>query len=189
MFRAVQVEHKAKSLEEGRPIFTEKIYITKLPSNDNTLVIDREVRPSDKHEFAQEWARYEQKKVSIPSGTPIDAWMAISDTQKAEFKALHIYTVDQFAMAADSVGTRIMGFNELRRKAQAFVAASKDDQILRDNHVLQNRLAELEARMALMVDIKDEKIKGLPARKSAVKAPSRRGRPKRVTIESIMTEG
>ena len=88
------------------------------------------MRESDMEEFAIEWARFEQKKEQKSDGTPIEAWAAISDTQKAEFRALNIFTIDQFAKLPDSAGNKIMGFNELRGKAQAFIGAAQDSQLM-----------------------------------------------------------
>jgi hypothetical protein len=71
-----------------------------------------------------------RRKNNRVSGTPIEAVVSnLSDTQKAEFNALHIFTIDQFAQLADSVGNKIMGFNDLRDKARTFILAAKDSQI------------------------------------------------------------
>jgi len=129
-FHAVQIKNNYKSELEKRPIFEEKIYLKKLVPGDSTLVVDRPMRETDMEEFPIEWARFEQKKEQKADGTPIDAWAAISETQKAEFKALHIFTIDQFATLPDSAGNKIMGFNELRAKAQAFIGAAQDSQLM-----------------------------------------------------------
>ena len=129
-FHAVQIKNNYKSDLEKRPIFEERIYLKKLVPGDSTLVVDRPMRESDMEEFPIEWARFEQKKEQKSDGTPIEAWAAISDTQKAEFRALNIFTIDQFAKLPDSAGNKIMGFNELRGKAQAFIGAAQDSQLM-----------------------------------------------------------
>jgi hypothetical protein len=129
-FHAVQIRNNYKSDLEKRPIFEERIYLKKLVPGDSTLVVDRPMRESDMEEFPIEWARFEQKKEQKSDGTPIEAWAAISDTQKAEFRALNIFTIDQFAKLPDSAGNKIMGFNELRGKAQAFIGAAQDSQLM-----------------------------------------------------------
>ena len=118
-FHSKQVQNNFKTMTEKRPIFEEKIFLKKLVPGDSTLVVDRPMREQDIDDFPVEWARFEQKKEQKVSGTPIEVWSAISDTQKAEFKALNIFTIDQFAQLADSVGNKIMGFNDLRDKARA----------------------------------------------------------------------
>ena len=129
-FHAVQIKNNYKSDLEKRPIFEERIYLKKLVPGDSTLVVDRPMRESDMEEFPIEWARFEQKKEQKSDGTTIEAWAAISDTQKAEFRALNIFTIDQFAKLPDSAGNKIMGFNELRGKAQAFIGAAQDSQLM-----------------------------------------------------------
>ena len=129
-FHAVQVKNNFKTELEKRPIFEERIYLKKLVPGDSTLVVDRPMRETDMEEYPIEWARFEQKKEQKSDGTPIEAWAAISDTQKAEFRALNIFTIDQFAKLPDSAGNKIMGFNELRAKANAFIGAAQDSQLM-----------------------------------------------------------
>lgn len=148
-FYARQVQHAFKSEQEGRPIFVEKIFIKKLLPGDNRLIIDREIRNKDMAEHPIEWARYQQKKSSQPEGTPIEAWSLLSDTQKAEFRALNIFTIDQFASLPDSAGEKIMGFHKLREKAQTFIAASKDSALLDKIRAESNaRIAEQDKKIA-----------------------------------------
>lgn len=171
-FHAVQVKNNFKSDVEKRPIFEEKIFIKKLVPGDSTLVIDRPVRETDIEEFPVEWARFEQKKEQKVAGTPIEAWAIISETQKAEFKAMHIYTIDQFANLPDNAGDKIMGFNDLRTKARAFIAAAQDaamfDKIRAETDA---KLAQQEEEMA--------QLRALVTELSAKKA----GRPKKELVE------
>ena len=120
-----QVKHEAKSREAQRPIFTTRTMIKKLVPADPRVVIDTYARVEDYDKFPVEYARYVQKIAAKPEGTPIDAWPLLSDTQKAEFRALNIFTVEQFANLPDGAGSRIMGMQELRKKARAFVMAQE----------------------------------------------------------------
>jgi len=171
-FHAVQVQNNFKTMTEKRPIFEEKIFLKKLVPGDSTLVVDRPMREQDIDEFPIEWARFEQKKEQKVSGTPIDVWSAISETQKAEFKALHIFTIDQFAQLADSVGNKIMGFNDLRDKARAFIAAAKDSAVFdKIRAETDAKLAQQEEEMAQLREL----VNQLTAKKS--------GRPKKELVE------
>jgi hypothetical protein len=171
-FHAVQVKNNFKSDVEKRPIFEEKIFIKKLVPGDSTLVIDRPVRDTDIEDFPVEWARFEQKNEQKVAGTPIEAWTIVSETQKAEFKAMHIYTIDQFANLPDNAGDKIMGFNDLRTKARAFIAAAQDaamfDKIRAETDA---KLAQQEEEMA--------QLRALVTELSAKKA----GRPKKELVE------
>jgi hypothetical protein len=171
-FHTVQVQNNFKTMTEKRPIFEEKIFLKKLVPGDSTLVVDRPMREQDIDEFPIEWARFEQKKEQKVSGTPIDVWSAISETQKAEFKALHIFTIDQFAQLADSVGNKIMGFNDLRDKARAFIAAAKDSAVFdKIRAETDAKLAQQEEEMAQLREL----VNQLSAKKS--------GRPKKEMVE------
>jgi len=170
-FHAVQVQNNFKTMTEKRPIFEEKVFLKKLVPGDSTLVVDRPMREQDVEEYPIEWARFEQKKEQRVSGTPIDVWSVLSETQKAEFKALHIFTIDQFAQLADSVGNKIMGFNDLRDKARAFIAAAKD------SAVFDKIRAETDAKLAQQ-EVEMAQLRVLVEKLSAKKT----GRPKKELV-------
>ena len=167
-FHAVQVRNNFKSDAEKRPIFEERIFIKKLVPGDSTLVVDRPMREQDMEDYPIEWARYEQKKEQKVAGTPIDAWMAVSDTQKAEFRSLNIFTIDQFANLPDVAGDKIMGFNDLRSKARAFIMAAQDSQMM----------DKIRAEM-------DKKLEAQEAELAELRAMinKKAGRPKKETVE------
>ena len=171
-FHTVQVQNNFKTMTEKRPIFEEKVFLKKLVPGDSTLVVDRPMREQDVEEYPIEWARFEQKKEQRVSGTPIDVWSVLSETQKAEFKALHIFTIDQFAQLADSVGNKIMGFNDLRDKARAFIAAAKD------SAVFDKIRAETDAKLAQQEE-EMAQLRVLVEKLSAKKT----GRPKKELVE------
>ena len=167
-FHAVQVRNNFKSDAEKRPIFEERIFIKKLVPGDSTLIVDRPMREQDMEDFPIEWARFEQKKEQKVAGTPIDAWSAVSETQKAEFKALNIFTIDQFANLPDVAGDKIMGFNDLRSKARTFIMAAQDSQMM----------DKIRAEM-------DKKLKAQETGLAELRAMinKRAGRPKKETVE------
>ena len=171
-FHPVQRQNIFRSEKEKRPIFEEKIFLKKLVPGDNTLTIDRPMRETDIDEFPVEWARYQQKKESAPTGTPIEAWTVISETQKAEFKALNIFTIDQFANLADIAGNKIMGFNELRDKAKAFIDAAHNAELVDEMRAETDK--KLQAQ-AVQIEELHNMIKELTATK--------KGRPKKELVE------
>jgi hypothetical protein len=171
-FHAVQVKNNFKTEMEKRPIFEERIFLKKLVPGDSTLVVDRPMREADMEDYPIEWARFEQKKEQKADGTPIDAWMAINDTQKAEFKALHIFTIDQFAKLPDSAGNKIMGFNDLRAKARAFIGAAQDSQMM-------DRIrAETDEKLKAQ-EVEMSELRAMIAELTSKKA----GRPRKETVE------
>jgi hypothetical protein len=171
-FHAVQVQNNFLTAQEKRPIFQERIFLKKLVPGDNTLTIDRPMREQDIEDHPVEWARFEQKKEATVAGTPIEVWNAISETQKAEFKALNIFTIDQFAQLADIAGNKIMGFNDLREKARTFIAASQDSKMF--DKIRAETDAKLQAQDVEMAELR-AMIAELTAKKS--------GRPKKELVE------
>jgi len=171
-FHAVQVQNNFLTAQEKRPIFQERIFLKKLVPGDNTLTIDRPMREQDIEDYPVEWARFEQKKEATVAGTPIEVWNAISETQKAEFKALNIFTIDQFAQLADIAGNKIMGFNDLREKARTFIAASQDSQMF--DKIRAETDKKLQAQDVEMAELR-AMIAELTAKKS--------GRPKKELVE------
>ncbi len=153
-----------KSLQANRPIFENRVKIKKLVPGDSRLVIDTYAREADFEEHPVEYARYKQKAENRPTGTPIDAWPILTDLQKAEFKALNIFTIEQFAALPDGAGERIMGLNEMRKKARAFVMAQEAG----------DKLVEMEekAKEAAAKDAEQAKvIADLTARLAALEKP------------------
>ncbi len=147
-FHVVQVKNSHETTQQGRPIYMPKVFITKMPSGDPSLVIARPMREMDKDEYPVPWARFEQKKSSQIAGTPLSAWPALNETQCAEFRAMNIFTVDQFSELPDSIGHKIMGFNQLRAKAKAFINAGQDSALADKLNNQDKEIAELRAQLA-----------------------------------------
>jgi len=153
MFQVRPVKNNFKSEQAGRDIFEEKIFIIKIPSDAQYNRPERPMRESDKFEYPEEWAAFERTGQSRIIGIPIEHWPQLSMTQKAEFKAMHIHTVEQFAALPDSVVQKIMGGMELRLKAIAYVETGKDAEFIvklkaeakAENDALRSELAELRA--------------------------------------------
>ena len=168
-----QVKHTAKSKETGRPIFTTKTMIKKLVPADPRLVID--TYASEKHfeDFPVEYARYQQKKENRPEGTPLEAWPLLSDTQKAEFRAINLFTVEQLANLPDSASDKIMGLVELRKKARAFVMAQEAGEklVLAEEREKEQAkiIADLSARLASL-ETAPKRKPGRPRKEPVIQA-------------------
>lgn len=125
-FYTKAVQNPAKSKEQGRPIFDEREFIKIRLSGDNSMVIDKFATDADKEKYPEAWARWQKYQDSRIPGTPIETWSELSEVQIAEFKAINIHTIQQFAALPDSIGQKIMGFNALREKAQAIVNGAQE---------------------------------------------------------------
>jgi hypothetical protein len=157
MFRNVQKKNAFESKRQNRPVFVEMTHIVKIPA-DQFLKIDRPVTQEDIDEFPLEWERWEKTKETRVLGTPLDMWHAITDTQKAEFRAMNVFTVEQFANLSDTFGAKIMGFNELRKKAQVFVESGKDAELV--SRIREEANAEVTAMRKELEELKAMMKKG-----------------------------
>jgi len=166
VFYDKEVQDMKRTLAEGRACFNLRLYIRKEVPGDNLVAIDRPARDQDKFEFPREWERYQSKQTDVVDGTPIEQWPVLNRAQVAEFKALHINSVEQFVAMPMAHGAKIMGFNQLRDKALQFLNWQKE----------ASQVAEIKAKDAE----KDSIIAQLQARLEALEKAPRRGRPRKV---------
>lgn len=161
-FFSKPVKHNFKSQQEKRPVFESRTFIHKEVPGDARLVIERPVRDTDAEEFPVEWARYEQKKEAVMTGTLLEAWSGATDTQVAEFKALKIYTVEQLANLPDSNAQQIMGFHDMRTKARNFVMANKGNEVLEG---VKEQLAKRDEEIAELRQMIEAQGQATPKRR------------------------
>lgn len=170
------VKNAFKSAQEERPVFEPRVFIKMLIPGDPLMNKDTYATERDKEAYPVEYERFRQKKSNTPAGCPIESWGQLSESQVMEFKALNIFTVEQFANLNDAAGMRIMGFNEMRLKARAFVNAHE----AAENY--ERIKAEQDKKDAEMQALKDQ-IARLEAMMSAAAAPKPKGkggRPKKI---------
>lgn len=149
------VKHNAESERQGRPIFVEKEYVKILAPGDRNSEVDRPAKEEDKLRFPQQYANFKNKNETPVVGTPLEQWPRLSVAQVAELKAMKVFTVEMIANASDSQIQKLgMGALELRREAQAYLAAAKDSAVPQhlaaeleranaDNARLQQQLSEM----------------------------------------------
>lgn len=178
VFYDKEVQDMQRTAEEGRACFKLKPYIRKEVPGDNLVAIDRPARDQDKYEFAKEWERYESKQTTVTDGTPVEQWPVLNRAQVAEFKALHIYTVEQFVEMPMGHGSKIMGFNNLREQAQKFLGWQKESAQVAE---IKAKDAEKDAKLAEQAEMLEQ----LQARLSALESAPKRGKPRK-SKESVI---
>jgi len=189
IFYVNPVHNKTKSTKEGRPIFDDVPYIKILtPGSKDSfhteiprLVVDWEVKVDKASgqeqripiygdideeniyikRFPKQWDAFKKNmSTETMSGTPIKEVSWLTASQKAEFQALHVNTVEQLAGMADSMAQKFMGFQQLKTRARAFLEASgkaaagekladelqkRDELIAEQGEALKAMRAELDA--------------------------------------------
>jgi hypothetical protein len=171
------------SEKEGRPVFKNKVYIHKSTPGDNLLAIERPVRDTDKQEFPREWKVYEEKVSHKIDGTPLSEWPQLDRLQVAELNAVNIHSVEQLANLSEGFGSKVMGFQLLRKKAQDFLnyaanlanaeKAEEEKKALRaDNEAKEAELQKLRVRMEVLEKMVQE-------RAVSTDRPRKPGRPRK----------
>lgn len=127
-FYVKAVQNKQKSDEAGRPIFEDKEYIKIFIPGDKNTVIDEPLNDIYKRRFKERYDRWQrEQETGKMEGTPLEAVTWLTASQVAEFKALHVHTVEQLAEIADGHGYQIMGIQEIKRRAKAFIEAAQGE--------------------------------------------------------------
>jgi hypothetical protein len=102
-FEKREVQNADRTLEEGRPIFEEQIFIKIVVPGDALSEIDRKVRDEDKNRFPIQWANFMNRigDEASYSGTSLKEWPLITSTQAEELRGIKFHTVESIAMATD----------------------------------------------------------------------------------------
>ena len=179
-FRVDTKHNKVKSEAAGRPIYDEVILLEQVIPGNNLMKPVRPMREEDKTEFAHEWAAFCNNREQQMAGTPLEHAPFLSRTQVAEFKALNIYTVEQLATLPDSSSRNIMGFHEVRTKAEAFL---RSGEITARAKELERIKSENEAMIERQRAENEELRSRLAALEAQIGAPKRRGRPPKAKQE------
>ena len=148
MFYRRAVQNQMASEKEGRPIFSEEDYVQIHIPGDKNTIIDRRVREEDKKRWLAQWQAYLDNAAQPVSGTPLEQWPALSVSQIAELKALHVPTIEVLADLPEGGLQKIgMGARELQARAKAFIEAAKNngtfEKIAAENTRLQDQIQTL----------------------------------------------
>jgi hypothetical protein len=142
------MKNEEKTAEAGRPIFDSVPFVKILVPGDRNTVVNTTVDEKVKRRFARLWSQFQHNVTQTVEGTPLTEWPAITRAQADELIYLNITTVEQIASLADVYGSRIMGFQELKRKAATYLAAAKDsayaEKVSAENVNLQNQITYLQ---------------------------------------------
>ena len=142
------VRHEGAGINKYR----EAIFVEIRVPGNTTEIRAREVRPTDKMRFEKAWERFEKEQAGIASGeagTPLELIAGTSKAQLAELRGLGIFTLEDLAACSDSNGQKIMGFNRLREKAAALLAAQEGNAPI--------------AKLQSQIDAKDAEVNELKA--------------------------
>ena len=180
------VENPAKTLEEGRPIYEDRVFVRIAVPGDNLSVIDTYANEDHQRRFPMHWQHFLNKSVDDDSiaGTPLKAWALLTAAQAEELRGMKFYTVEQVANAADSqimkLGMMIgMSPYTFRDKARAYLNSAKDaaESAKRDEEL--QALKEKNEQIKAEADAKLAKMQEQLEAVMAMVAEKKKGRPKK----------
>lgn len=150
--------NRARSREEGRPIYEDRVYVEILVAGMDKQTVNRPAQEKDKVRFAAEWAAFSRGEEARRVGTPVAEWprMAQTPSMVKMLESINIFTVEDLAALSDGLVPKLgMGGFKLRDEARRFielakeeVRASESEALRAKNADLERRLAELEERLA-----------------------------------------
>lgn len=162
MFFLKPIRNPAKSAEEGRPWFDDKIFVRIHPPGERLNIIEREASDADRRRFPMQWAQFKDNAPQTANGTPIDMLFAANPSVAAMLKASGVHTVEQCAkLSAHAIETIGMGAQQWVNEAQRYlevadkgVKASQMKHELdgrdRTIHSLEHKIDLLETELAHM---------------------------------------
>lgn len=161
MFYTKEIENAAKSLQAGRPIFENQIYIKIQHPGEPYNVIDRPANDQDKQRFRGNWEKFLVNRSQVPEGTPIGLLFPNNPAFAATLRGQGVYTIEQAANlsghAIDNIGR---GAQEIVNRAKKYLEnATKGI----DFHKLQQKEAEWEQKFK----IQNQQIEQLKAQLDA----------------------
>lgn len=173
-FYTKAVKNEPKSLEAGRPIFEDKVYIKIIVPGDNLSEIDRPMYNEDKQRFPKHWYDFQNRHGNdeVVTGTPLEEWALLTKGQAEELKGLKFRTVESIANCADSQLQRIgmiagMSPHSFRDKAKAFLNLA---QTSADSEKREAELAAVKAEAERIKAESDAKLAKMQEQLEAVMA-------------------
>jgi hypothetical protein len=142
------------SIEQGRAIYEDKLYINIANPGDKTTDLHRPATEEDKLRFPRHWAHFEKTGGQGVVGTPLKEWPQATASQIKEWQAQGVFTVEQLANMSDTnVGVFIGGMG-LRAKARLFLEAAAEAapgiKLAEELKLRDEKIAELTRRIEEM---------------------------------------
>jgi len=147
------IQDDAKSAEEGRPIFTERLMIS-IAVPGQADCVKRPAWDADFRRFPKHYEAFKAGTQEAETGTPLKMWPVMTVSQVAELAARGVRTVEQLANMADVDAQKFMGLNSLRQKAKDFLEAAKGAAPLTAMRAeLESRDAQIASLQAQMTEL------------------------------------
>ena len=169
-FEMRAIKHEFRSTQEGRPVFVDIPYVSIIVPGSRDILV-AEATEHYQQRFAQQWQNFLAREKQAESGTPLAEVPWLTKSQVAEMNAINIKTVEHLVNLPDTVAMKVMGYHELKRRAQRFLdAAAGEAPMLKMEAELKQRDSKIESMEQTMADMKAQLDAFTKAQKQPVKA-------------------
>lgn len=172
-FKIVPVQNMKRSKEAGRPIFDDKEYVEVRIAGDRNYapcfpatsmwkrVDGIEVTYAER--WSEQYRKFKEGAVQVASGTPLSELPFLTESKRAELRALKIYTAEALAgLEGRNLKALGMEANTLKSQAKAYLdKATGSAAVVRQAEeisALRQQIEELKAAGLPAVAPKDENI-------------------------------
>lgn len=124
-FYTVPTKDEAASAREGRPIFFDKEYIEIRAAGNQNNIVQRVATNMDRDRFYRQYELFRKGQEEQVVGTPLSEVTWLTKSQVEELAYVRVRTLEQLSGVADDVCQRMVGLNDLKRKAQSFLEAAE----------------------------------------------------------------
>lgn len=155
-FHTKAVYNQHASVQQGRPIFNDEDYIKIITPGSQLAVIDAPYHSGNySKRFFNQYKAWKSGQDASQVGTPLASFPLLlgKPALVAELKALNIHTVEQLKELPDLYAGQIMGGNELKQRAAAWMdetqgAAAVMARMGQENEALRAQMQQMQQQLA-----------------------------------------
>lgn len=158
MFYNKPTPNPGKSVEAGRPIFEDLVYVRIHPPGERLNIVDRPATSNDQRRFPVQWNQFKEQRQQVPEGTPIDLLYPEHPSIGATLRAAGVHTVEQCAeLSGTAIDQMGMGSQRYCNDAQKYLqAANKGVTASTLRHELDERDSQIRTLTNTIEKLKSE---------------------------------
>jgi hypothetical protein len=138
------------SIEAGRDVFDERDYITIQVPGDAKSSYDAVVTREHQLRWPAQWAAYKAGATQGAGGTTLDKLPGFGVSMVATLAGIGIHTVEQLANLSDGNAGGILGANELRKRAKAYLSMAEGNATKENTDDIASLKEQIAALQALV---------------------------------------
>jgi hypothetical protein len=142
------VLNRAKSREQGTPVYESRDYVKIQHPGESLNVVDREVTPQDVQRWPHRWEQFQKNISQDPEGVPLNLLFPASPEIEMTLRGYNIHTVQQLArLSGQAISTVGMGCQEWVNRAAAYMVQAEKGV---DHHKFNAAIAEKDKEIATL---------------------------------------